>query len=92
MSVCLSVCRRSQTEGRNYCSIVSGDVSKLIVSSGSTSCHEFASQFGIAVCLYAKHFQILGEIGWLARVVYFNDPATGYECQRNGPSRVGAYE
>ena len=26
-SVCLSVCRRSQTAGRNSCSIVSGDVS-----------------------------------------------------------------
>ena len=25
-SVCLSVCRRSQTAGRNSCSIVSGDV------------------------------------------------------------------
>ena len=28
LSVCLSVCRRSQTAGRNSCSIVSGDVSK----------------------------------------------------------------
>ena len=28
---------------------------------------------------------MIGEIGWwLARVVYFNDPATGYECLRSG--------
>ena len=42
--------------------------------------------------VYAKNFKILREIGWLARVVYFNDPATGYECQRSGPSRLGADE
>ena len=29
--------------------------------------------------LYAKNFQIIGKLGWLTRVVYFNDPATGYE-------------
>ena len=23
----------------------------------------------------------------IARVVYFNNPATGYECQRSGPHR-----
>ena len=54
----------------------------MIVPSDSTSCHEFASQFGLAIFVYVKNFQILGNIGWLARVVYFNDPATGYECQR----------
>ena len=46
----------------------------------------------LAMFLYAKNFKILGEIGWLARVVYSNDTATGYECQRSGPSRVVAYE
>ena len=50
----------------------------MIVSSGSTSCHEFASQFGLANFLHSKNFQILGEIGCGARVVNFNDPATGY--------------
>ena len=49
---------------------------QLIVSSVSTSCHEFASQFGLEIFLYAKNFKILGQIGWLARVVYFNGPAT----------------
>ena len=44
------------------------------------------------IFLYTKNIQNLGEIGWLARVVYFNDPATAYECQRSGPSRVGANE
>ena len=29
--------------------------------------------------LYAKNFQIIWELGWLTRVVYFNDHATGYE-------------
>ena len=77
----MPVCRRSQTAGRNSCSIVSGDV-----SNGSYR------QFGLAIFLYTKTIQNLGEIGWLARVVYFNDPATGYECQRSGPSRVGANE
>ena len=46
----------------------------LIVSSDSTSCHEFAAQFGLVIFLYAKNFHILGEIGWIARVVYSNDP------------------
>ena len=50
------------------------------------------TQVGLAIFVYAKNFKILGEIGWLARVVYFNDPVTGYECQRSGPSRVDANE
>ena len=40
---------------------------------------------------YAKNFQNLSEIGWPA-CVHLNDPATGYECQRSGPSRLGANE
>ena len=58
-----SVCRRSQTAGGNSCSFVSGDV-----SSESTSCHEFTSQFGLAIFLYAKNIQNLEEFGWPARV------------------------
>ena len=55
----------------------------MFLSSDSTSCHEFASQFGLAIFLYAKNIQNLGEIGCPARVC-LNDPATGYECQRSG--------
>ena len=40
--------------------------------------------FGLAIILYAKHFQILGEIGWLARVVYFNDPARAMNASGAG--------
>ena len=36
---------------------------KLFVSSESISCHEFASQFGLAIFLYAKNIKNLGEIG-----------------------------
>ena len=42
------ICRTSQTAGRNYCFIVSGDVSNC---SYSTPCHDFASQFGLAIYL-----------------------------------------
>ena len=53
--ICLkSVCQRSQTAGRNSCTIVSGNVSycshRLTVS-----CHEFASQFGLAFFIREKH-------------------------------------
>ena len=30
---------------------------KLFVSTDSTSCHEFASKFGLAICIYAKKNQ-----------------------------------
>ena len=76
-----SVRRRSQTAGRNSCPIVSGDVSNLSyppevhpVTSSRQSVSVRPRHF-----LYAKNFQIIGELGWLTRVVYFNDPATGYE-------------
>ena len=46
-SVWLSVCRRSQTAGRNSCSIVSVDVSNSYYRL-TVSCHEFASLFGLA--------------------------------------------
>ena len=36
---------------------------KLFVSTESTSRHEFASQFGLAICLYAKNTQNLGKTG-----------------------------
>ena len=46
-----SVCRYSQTAGRNSCSIVSGDYLKLFVSTVIPASHEFASQFGLAILL-----------------------------------------
>ena len=48
------ICRRSQTSGRNSCSIASGDVSNwpYRLNSESISCHEFASQFGLEFFLY----------------------------------------
>ena len=60
----------------------------MFISSDSTSCHEFASQFVLAFFLYAINF---GEIGWPARAS-LNDPANGYGCQLSGPSRLGANE
>ena len=56
---------------------------KLFLSSDSTPCHEFASQFGLAIFLYAKNFQNPGEIGWPARV-RLNDPATGLNASGAG--------
>ena len=68
-SVCLSVCL-SQTAGRNSCSIVSGNVSNCSHRL-TVSCHEFASQFGLAFYLYAKNFQNLWS-------VYFNESPIGH--------------
>ena len=44
----MSVSRRSQTAGRNSCSIVSANVSNCWDRLTVLSCHEFASQFGLA--------------------------------------------
>ena len=41
--------------------------------------------------LYAKNIQ--NQVNRVVSAcVYFNDPATGYECQRSRPSRLGANE
>ena len=77
--VCLSVCRRSQTAGRNSCSIVSGDVS---------NCSYHLTVHTVTSSRHSLNIQNLGEIGWPARVC-LNDPATGYECQRRGAVTVG---
>ena len=63
-----SVCLRSQTTGRNSCSIVSGDVSNCsyrmkvhpVTSSRLSSAYQFF--------LHAKNIHNFGEIGWPARV------------------------
>ena len=58
-------------------------------------CHYILSRVRVSLrprnFLYANNFQNLGEIGWPA-LVRLNDPATGNECQRSGPSRLGANE
>ena len=56
---------------------------KLFVSNDSTSCHEFASQYGIAFfCIHEKHPKPRGN-RVASACVYLNDPSTGHECQRN---------
>ena len=65
---------------------------KLFVSSDSTSCHEFASLFGLAIFYAQKTSKTSGISGRQRACVYLSDPATGYECQRSGPSRLGANE
>ena len=57
-SVCLSVCRCSQTAGRNSCSIVSGDVSNC---SYRMRVHPVTSSrlFGLAFFLYVKNIHKL---------------------------------
>ena len=55
---------------------------KLFVLTDSTSCHEFASQFGLAIFLCEKHPKPRGN-RITSACVYLNDPAIGHECQRN---------
>ena len=50
---------------------------KLIVSSESISCHEFASQFGLEFVLYVKNPN-LSLIQSRPHVVYFNGSPTGH--------------
>ena len=49
---------------------------KLFVSTDSTSCHEFASQFGLAFCLYTKNTQKLSQRPTLVHTWLLNEPAT----------------
>ena len=51
-----------------------------------TSCHEFASHFGLAF-FYAKNTQNLGVPGRQCQCL-FQWPATSYCHQRSGPSRL----
>ena len=86
-----SVCRRSQTAGRNSCSIVSGDVSncsyRLKIHPVTSSHLSSAYNFFIG----EKHRKsLVNQV--TSACVYLNDPATGYECQRSGPSLLGANE
>ena len=71
----MSVCRSYQTASRNSCLIVLGDVS---VSTESTSTHEFASQFGLDIFLYAKNTHNYCEYRVARATVYLNEAATGH--------------
>ena len=51
---------------------------KLFVPTESISCHEFASQFGLAVFLYAKNTQNYCEYRVAHTNVYLNEAATAY--------------
>ena len=65
-SLRLSACRRSQTAGRNSCSIVTGDVSNC--SYRLTVHPVMAPQFGLVIFFNAKNVQNLLEIGWPVRL------------------------
>ena len=51
---------------------------RLIVSSESISCHEFASQFGLEFVLYAKKNPNISLIQSRPHVVYFDGSPTGH--------------
>ena len=73
----ISACRCLQTAGRNYCSRLRRCL-KLFVSTESTSSHEFVSQFGLAICLYAKEHPKTREYRVACACVYLNEPSTGH--------------
>ena len=50
---------------------------KLFVSTGSTSCHELVSQFGLDFFIYAKNTQNYREYRVALATVYLNEAATG---------------
>ena len=73
----MSVCQRSQTAGRNSCSFVSGNVSNCSHRLTVLSCHEFASQFGLAFFIREQLPKSLGNRVASASV-YFNESPIGH--------------
>ena len=61
---------------------------KLFVSTESTSCHEFASQFGLEFFYKRKTLKTSGKPGHQCQCLC-QWPATSYSRQRSGPSRLG---
>ena len=61
----------------------------MFISTDSTFCHEFASQFGLAFCLYAKNKNKNYHEDRLSRMWLLNEPATPVtmrsrlNCQRS---------
>ena len=73
--LCLSVlanCRLQCLLGRI------GRCLKLFASTDSTSCCEFASQFGLEIVLYAKNTQNYREYRVVHATVYLNEAPTGH--------------
>ena len=62
---------------------------KLFVSTESTSCHEFASQFGLEFVYMRKTLKTSEKPGHQCQCL-FQWPATSHCHQRSGPSRLGA--
>ena len=81
MNVCISVgVRKLQVAilARSF-----REMLQLFVSSDSTSCHEFATQFGLAIFVKReKHPKPRGN-RVASACVYLNDPATVHGCQWN---------
>ena len=71
----LSVCRCYQTADLSQFLLHRlGRCLKLFVSTESTSCHEFASQFGLDIFLFAKNTQTIAN----TESVYLNEAGTGH--------------
>ena len=60
----------------------------MFVLSEITSCHEFASRFGLAIFLYAKNTQNYREYRFARATIYLNETATGH-CSPAEPAKVG---
>ena len=60
----------------------------LFVSTESTSSHEFESQIGLEIFLYAKNTQNLGGNRVARASVYLNEAATGHWSPAE-PAKVG---
>ena len=83
-----SVCRCSQTAGRNHCSMVSADVPncsyRLTIPA---SAHGFACQFGLAFFYMRKTLKTSRKPGLQCQCL-FQCPATSYCHHRSGASRL----
>ena len=84
-SVCMYVCRCSQTAGRNSCSIVSGDVSNC---SYRLTVHPVTSSHLSSTLFYMrKTLKTSGKPGHQCQCL-FQWPAISYCHKRSGPSRL----
>ena len=50
----------------------------MFISTDSTSCHEFASQFSLEICLCAKNIEYYREYRVAHDTVYLHEAATGH--------------
>ena len=56
----------------------------MFVSTDGTSCHEFASQFGLDIFVYAKNTQNYHKYRVAYATVYLNEAATGDSTPAKG--------